>query len=156
MNIVPKTKLQFKAGKNDFGTEFVNNTVTVEEICDDVVIYVGETVDGEEVEGDIRMCDVEDVFTILSVEYELNHITDLLKIPGDRLNAALDEMKIMLPLMRATFEAEKAVRRDRGLSNDDGLAERCFPTVTWLDDGSLTNEVTINGEPAIKVEVKKA
>lgn len=155
--VVVGTELKYRDDWLSDEHDIVGNVkvVYIDEEEDGFIEYEGVNAGQQTIEGSVRRADIDHVFDHVVKEYELVHITDLMNIPADRLNAALDELKVMVPLMRAALEAEKQVRTERGLENDAGLAERAFPTVTWLDDGSLAEEITINGEPAIKVTVHK-
>lgn len=68
--------------------------------------------------------------------YEIAHITDLLKVPVDRLDDCLFDMKQIVLAMRVTAAAARA-------EGDDREAIHMFPKTRWIDDGSKS--ITVRG-----------
>lgn len=63
--------------------------------------------------------------------YELKHISDLLKIPADRRDAALDELKLALPFYAAQLVALQQQQPDATYAD-------ILPKLIWEDNGETT------------------
>jgi hypothetical protein len=75
----------------------------------------------------------------MSDVYELRTITDLLKVPHDRLAACLRDIQYALELCHFT--------------GGEHTAELAVDTFVWTDDGQHDIEMSLNGEPFITLAV---
>lgn len=114
------------------------------------VTHIGPTLieyEGIGVEGEIKISELNNRFAHYEPrekppEYIIGHITDLLQIPPERLNIALDELKTVLPMLRVTLIAAKEAR-DQGTAvpklteeQEQSLVRLMFPVIRWIDDSN--------------------
>lgn len=74
----------------------------------------------------------------MSDSYELDTISDLMKIPPDRLGACLRDIEYAIQMAHFVVGSEK-------LPDIGGF--------TWTDDGDHSVNVSLNGEPWCSLEV---
>ena len=75
----------------------------------------------------------------MSETYELREMSDMLKIPHDRIGAFVRDLQYALEMAHFTLgeESERAA----------------FNVFVWTDDGSHSVDVSVNDEPLCRLEV---
>lgn len=76
--------------------------------------------------------------------YQLTKVTDLLLIPEDRMLVAIEELKVIMPMIRAATMAHLEIE---GTSiTPKNMAEKAgemMDSLDWTDDGSTTHTMNI-------------
>jgi hypothetical protein len=86
-------------------------------------------------------------------EYELITIKDIFdKVPADRIEVCMDELKISLVQAKSTVEMLEVIAEQIG---EKGTAETVCPEkFIWVDDGLGINEQrwNVNGKPIMSMK----
>lgn len=91
-----------------------------------------------------------------SNEYLIAHITDLITIPDDRLDACLDGLKDSIRAVRLSITAgivNAEEQQNIKFTDEDKklFVREVFGSVTWIDDGENTQEVRQGGETLLTI-----
>lgn len=120
------------------------------------VDYIGN---GGEIHGNISLRELPNVFKHYEgIQTETNdirtfsfsHISDLLSVPDELLDACLDEMKLAIRTVRLGVVAQAEQISDDlhcKFERDDlqVLARHMLPVLVWQDDGKNKSQVNIGG-----------
>lgn len=135
------TLLEFLPEEKSDPDNLLPEYVTVVDITATMIEY-----EGEGVEGECRIDQLHKRFKHhefaeekLAMAYPLEHITDLLNVPDERLDACLDEMKNMIRQMRAAVEPALAANEKEHNITLTRSQRRLYirtviPRVVWIDD----------------------
>lgn len=90
--------------------------------------------------------------------YEISTVDDFLKVPPDRLDDCLEDLKTYLEVKRELagyFDFIFMLAEAEGGSIRDGVSEGPF---IWIDDGNPTNQMTVEfidtDDGGMKVEIR--